>query len=131
MGGDGNSPLTTDVSTDIPGWALVAVRGDIDVTTVSDLAERLAALIDDRYDHVVLDLAGVDFCDSSGLHCLFETHRRASEAGVHFGLAAAQEYMVRLLTIVGFVNVIPTFPTVADALAEAPGLAREAGGDLR
>lgn len=111
--------LTTEVRTDTAGWALVTARGDIDVTTVPDLGEQLTALIGDGHDHVLLDLAGVDFCDSSGLHCLFEAHRRAAEAGIYFCLAAAQEYMVRLLTIVGFVNVIPMFPTVADALLGA------------
>lgn len=59
--------------------ALVALRGELDVITVSKVAE----VVDDvepRADgvrHVVLDLRGLTFMDSSGLHELIKQNEFA------------------------------------------------------
>jgi anti-anti-sigma factor len=52
---------------DAPG---VAVRGEIDINAVEPLEAALEAAIRDSVGAFVIDLSGVDFLDSSGLHVL-------------------------------------------------------------
>ena len=44
-------------------------------------AACLAETVDAAADHVILDLGGLDFIDSSGLGAILATHRRLAEDG--------------------------------------------------
>jgi anti-sigma B factor antagonist len=48
----------------------LAVSGEIDVSTVQELRDALAPLVERAPERIVLDLAAVDFMDSSGLAVL-------------------------------------------------------------
>ena len=58
--------LRTEV-VDISGWAVVSVYGELDVATAPELREQLIELVNEGRAHLVLDLSGVDFLDSTGL----------------------------------------------------------------
>jgi anti-anti-sigma factor len=63
---------TLDVSlTHIDGFERVALRGELDYTTVTANAEVLEQLMSLRRN-VVLDLAGLSFLDSAGLRLLLK-----------------------------------------------------------
>lgn len=47
--------------------AIATVRGEIDISTVGILSERLGRLAGKNPQRLVIDLAGVSFVDSSGL----------------------------------------------------------------
>jgi anti-sigma B factor antagonist len=63
------------------GWTVVLVGGDIDLTTAPTLRERLLRLLAEGHRHLMVDLAGVGFCDSTGLGVLVGTARRARNEG--------------------------------------------------
>jgi len=91
--------------TSIPdGWALC---GDIDADTAPQLAEAI------RTGHVsddvclVVDLAGVDFIDSSGLSVLLEARRRADENGGSLMLRRPSKAVRRLIEITRLETALP------------------------
>jgi anti-sigma B factor antagonist len=56
--------------TDRGDWAVLAVRGEIDVATAPQLREELLELVSAGRKQIVVDLSGVDFLDSTGLGVL-------------------------------------------------------------
>lgn len=53
--------------------ATVTVRGEIDMSTVGVLAERLVRLIARHPSRLIIDLAGVGFLDSTAVHAFVQT----------------------------------------------------------
>jgi anti-anti-sigma factor len=67
-------------TSDGPDHVRVALAGDCDLAVRDQLSEALLAAVH-RCDTVVVDLAAVEFLDSSGLHGLVAAHRAAAERG--------------------------------------------------
>ncbi|MFB9177881.1 STAS domain-containing protein [Dactylosporangium sucinum] len=103
----------TNPSSDV---ALVTVQGAIDVDTAAGLRAALEHLLDVGTHRIVVDLGGVDFCDSIGLGTLAYTHTTCTAGGGYLRLTAPTPFMQRLLTTVGLTPPIPVFPTVEAAL---------------
>jgi anti-sigma B factor antagonist len=61
------------------GVVVVALSGDVDVFSVPRLRSTLIDLV--GVVDVVLDMAGVAFCDSSALRVFVDAQRRASAGG--------------------------------------------------
>ena len=60
------------------GTALVALEGELDLATAPQLDETL----DELADHpVIVDLRGLDYCDSVGLRLLLRRDAEAQEQG--------------------------------------------------
>jgi anti-anti-sigma factor len=55
---------------------VAAITGELDVSNAARLEQAIAGEIDERAAGLVLDLAGLVFMDSSGVHMLFELARR-------------------------------------------------------
>ncbi|HEX5614340.1 MAG TPA: STAS domain-containing protein [Acidimicrobiia bacterium] len=88
------------------GNVVVAVVGEIDAHTCGDLAAALERVIESGAQAVTLDVAGVEFIDSSGLRVLIQANERL-EPG-RLGLRAPNETFRRLLEITGLHDVFPT-----------------------
>lgn len=65
------------------GKLTVLPRGEIDIATAPQLAERLSAL-EEAGTPTALDLSGVSFMDSSGIATLLRAVNRARENGWEF-----------------------------------------------
>jgi anti-anti-sigma factor len=61
---------------------IVCVDGEIDLSTVSELRDAIGAAFDDDSETVVVDLSGVTFMDSTGLHALIDADRRSHAGGI-------------------------------------------------
>ncbi len=96
---------------------VVTVRGSLDVDSATVLSTTLDQVLDRPGPRIVVDLSGVEFCDSTGLGAFVTGHNRAHRAGGWVRLAAPGEWMTRLLDTVGLSARIGVYPTVADALA--------------
>jgi anti-anti-sigma factor len=99
--------LTTEV-TERPGCTVVAVEGELDMSTAGDLHDVLTAAIGARAVSLVLDLTSLDFCDSAGLAVLVGAHNRLDAAGRRLVVAAPTEAVARVLELSGVSQVIPT-----------------------
>jgi anti-anti-sigma factor len=65
---------------------------------------------------LVLDLTGVDFCDSSALGAFVDIHRRRSDSGHRFALTGVQPEVRRILELTRLTSVLSLHETVEDAL---------------
>lgn len=79
---------------------VVRVHGELDIATAPLLQEHLMSLVADGH-RIVLDLAGVEFMDSSGLEVLEVCHRRAELAGSALVLRRVPHRVTRLLELTG------------------------------
>ncbi|SDN90969.1 STAS domain-containing protein [Actinacidiphila guanduensis] len=61
--------------TEQDGWAVVAVAGEMDLLTSSAVREKVHEAVADGRRSLVLDLADVRFCDSSGVGVLIGARR--------------------------------------------------------
>ncbi|MGH2725849.1 MAG: STAS domain-containing protein, partial [Actinomycetota bacterium] len=51
-------------------WSVIDVEGEVDVFTAPKLREQILSLLSQGADRLVVNLAGVDFMDSTGLGVL-------------------------------------------------------------
>ena len=111
----------TEVDVDDSGDAVVvAVRGNLDMDSAPLLTAHLEEALARPEPRVVVDLSGVDFCDSIGLSGFVLGWNRARAAGGWLRLAAPGEFLERLLDTVGLAGRLGVYPTVADAIANRP-----------
>jgi len=82
-----------------PGSVTVALRGELDLMDASDVAVALAAAAH-RAPLVIVDLAGLNFIDVSGVAALARGWHHARNAGGDLRLAAPQEQVRKLLDII-------------------------------
>lgn len=82
------------------GSNAISVSGELDAYTAPTLAERFATLTTDDGD-VLVDLAGVTFIGSSGLHVLIELQQRLGASPSGLVLRSPSPTVLRLFEIVG------------------------------
>ena len=107
------------------GVVIAAVTGDIDISTVTRLRERLFGLADGGQT-LIVDLNRVTFIDSAGLGALVGAARRAAAHGGSLHAVCARPQTRRLLWLTGVDRRIPLAATVDGALMflaarDAPG----------
>jgi anti-sigma B factor antagonist len=90
---------------------VVELRGDLDVTDAASVAHALiTAAARDR--EIIVDLAGLEFMDSSGLAALVLARRHARQAGGDLVLAAPQRQVLRVLTSTRLIDVFSVLACV-------------------
>jgi anti-anti-sigma factor len=99
---------------------VVTVRGDLDLDSALVLTTTLDQVLDRDRPRIVVDLSGIEFCDSTGLSSFVIGHNRALSAGGWLRLAAPGDFLSRLLDTVGLTPRIGVYPSVADALTGRP-----------
>ncbi|MFI7288401.1 STAS domain-containing protein [Streptomyces anulatus] len=101
--------------------AVIALSGGFDVATAPAVRSRALDLIASGHPDLVADLAGVTFCDSSGLGVLIGIWRCAKDADGSLTLAAIPERLDRLLSATGMDTFLPAHPSTDAALAARQG----------
>jgi anti-sigma B factor antagonist len=81
--------------------AFVQVSGEIDAATSDEFARVLRQAIERDVRRLVLDVAAVDFIDSSGLRALVQAHRAVQGQGGEMVLRAPTDTFRRLLDVTG------------------------------
>jgi len=99
-------------------WAVVALRGQLDVTDAASTAAALIAIAADARA-VIIDLAALEFIDSSGLAALGLVRRHARQAGGDLLLVAPQRQVLRFLTVTRLIDVFSVHACVQDAASSA------------
>ncbi|BFU47542.1 STAS domain-containing protein [Krasilnikovia sp. MM14-A1004] len=84
-----------------PDEVVFHLAGEIDVLTVSRLSTMVTEELSDPPARIVLDLAGVTFCDSQGLGTLVVLSRKAQHARALLTLANVGDFLLRVLDITG------------------------------
>jgi anti-sigma B factor antagonist len=84
-----------------PGQVIYHLAGEIDVLTVTKLSALVNEILADPPARIVLDMAGVTFCDSQGLGTLVVLSRKAEHAQSVLALANVGDFLLRVLDITG------------------------------
>ena len=105
----------------LPGGPVVtvAVAGELDLATAPELLNRVNDLIEAGHHRVVLDLRDLTFCDSAGLSVLARIRKKVAQFDGALTLARPSSIVRAVLELTGMTEVIPTFPTVREAIAAA------------
>ena len=96
--------------------AVVAVGGELDIDSAPGL-ERELAPVADAGRHLILDLAGLRFCDCAGLSLFLRVQQRARAAGGSLHLAALTPRVLRVITAARLADVLPITASVAGTVA--------------
>src|SRR5271155_4019188 len=108
-------PLSWDIQAQ-GRLAVVLVDGELDVATAPGLAEQLAPLAEAGRD-LVVDLAGVRFCDCAGLSLFLRVQKQATAAGGSLHLTAPTAQVRRLIIVARLNDVLPITDRTADVIA--------------
>jgi anti-anti-sigma factor len=100
-----------------PGYAVITVRGEVDVTTGSRLREPLYDLLRRTCCQHVVDLRAVTFLDSTGLGILVGDHKRLRDRGGSLRVVCGPGLVSRVFRLTGVDRVVPVHPTVEAAVA--------------
>ncbi len=98
--------------------AIMSVAGEIDLYTAPRLhSELMSALAAGAPLCLTVDMAGVEFCDSTGMNVLLAAQRRARESGGDLQLASPRPAIRKVLQVTGLETVF----TVLDHPAPVTG----------
>lgn len=139
-------PSRTDTSSSSPGGAepeplpfaliehnldertnVVAVEGELDLTTAPRLKWALLDSLQAGCSQLVLDLSRCNFMDSTALGVLVAVNR-GLDAGARLAIACARPNVLKIFELSGMDGAFALFPTVDEALAHAQGHAAQVGG---
>ncbi|PRO65894.1 STAS domain-containing protein [Alkalicoccus urumqiensis] len=82
------------------------VNGEVDVYTASKLKETITPLAEEENNRLVVDLAGVDYIDSTGLGIFIGALKTAEKSGSSLVLTGLNDRVRRLFEITGLHEVI-------------------------
>ncbi len=84
---------------------VVSVTGEIDLYTAPRLQSELTAALNESPARLIVDMSGVDFCDSTGINVLLAAHRHARERGGELQLAGPGSATRKVLQVTGLESV--------------------------
>jgi anti-sigma B factor antagonist len=114
--------FSVDLSTrDCGGHVVVALRGELDMADAAEVAAALAAVAA-REPQIIVDLADLEFIDSSGVAALARGRKHARHAGGELLLAAPRQLVLRVLTMTRLTDDFGVHATVEKAAK--PGFTR-------
>jgi anti-sigma B factor antagonist len=105
--------------------AVLGVGGEIDLQTAPAMRKEALAVIAQGHPHLILDLTGVTFCDSSGFNALIGIMRCATAAHGSLSLAAVPDRLLHILDLTGLSSIMPTYPDTEAAVNAHPTTAPE------
>ncbi len=105
-----------------PGASVIVLLGELDKVSSPALHDALAAQLDDGVRWLLLDVAELRFCDSTGVWTMLGFLRRAVQAGGGLRLAGVRGVLGRLLEITGLGMAFPVDADVAASMRAVPPL---------
>jgi len=96
--------------------AVVEAQGRIDSNTAHELGSALNQVIDDGYNKIVLDLAGVDYMSSAGLRELVAALKKVQNMQGDIRISRVTERVYEVMEIPGLHQVLRFFDSQAEAV---------------
>ena len=86
---------------------IVAPRGELDMATVGAVEQELRRLREADFRGILLDLRGLTFMDSSGLHLVMRWATEASKDGFEFELEPGPPVVQRVFELAALTDQLP------------------------
>ncbi|GAB2592240.1 STAS domain-containing protein [Streptomyces capparidis] len=110
------SVLAVDSRAHSSGTIVLTVSGELDHHTSRRLTDAVKRTPFAPGTHVVIDLSGLTYCDSTGITVLITAYNSAKAAGSRLTLAGLNADLMRIFRIVGLDQIFTFRPTVGDAV---------------
>ncbi len=101
------------------GVLIVIAEGELDIVTSHQFDDYLSQARRES-QHIVLDLAKVEFMDTSTLAVIVSHWKKLAGAGGSLALAGARYRYTKTLWITGLAQRLPLYDTVAEAIKAMP-----------
>jgi anti-sigma B factor antagonist len=95
----------------------LTIRGDLDASTAPEVLKEIEGITVSGGELLVVDLAGLTFCDSSGITALIAAHNVAEAANADMVLVSAPAQLTRTLGLIGLAGFFTTYATADQAIA--------------
>ena len=102
------------------GIAVLRLTGRLDIHTAPRVQQALLELVEHNGGHVLVNLAGVDFVDSTGLTALMTGFQRAEALGGAVRLCCVQPGVRVVLQLTMLDRLLAVYDDEASALASFP-----------
>jgi anti-anti-sigma factor len=101
------------------GVPVASVAGEIDLTNVAEIGERIARAVPNNALGLVIDLERTSFLDSAGLRLLFQLAQRLEQRGQQLRIAVPDDAVIRkALSVAEVPRVANLHVGVAEAVTE-------------
>jgi len=104
----------------VDGVPVVAAPEEIDITNAAGLRAALLQAAAPGNGTLVVDMSRTQFCDSAGLNVLVRAHKRAQADSGQLLLVICGAAVLRIFAVTGIDHLIPSFPSLQEALVQAP-----------
>ena len=98
--------------------ALLTLDGRLNAVTTGELKGKLAKLVANDNVHLILDLHGVDFIDSSGLAALVSGLKKTREVGGSLKLVGLNENTMKVFKLTRLDRVFTFYDQVEQAVSD-------------
>ena len=95
-------------------WTVVSVGGEVDVATAPRLREELINLVAGGHNHLVVDLEGLDFIDSTGLGVLVGALKRTRSNDGELRVVCTHSRILKVFEITGLDSVFGIAATIEE-----------------
>lgn len=85
----------------------IAPRGELDLATTAQLQRELARVIETGPGRIVIDLGGVEFLDSTGLHTLLVVYAQARRDNWELTIIPGARAVQRIFEITSTIDRLP------------------------
>jgi anti-sigma B factor antagonist len=121
-----NNPLRLGIDVQhVSGLPVLSVTGEIDIYTAPLFKQAVVNLVSEQNRHIIIDLSGVTFMDSSGFGTLLGATRRLRPSGGGLHLAAPNSTIQRMLRLTRLDSIMDIHPTRDEAVRAVSGGKRE------
>ncbi len=110
--------MHVSVLDNLDGTVVLTVRGDLDLDTAPAVRNALDQALARPHPRIVVDLSGLQFCDSTGLSAFVVGGNHAAAQGGWVRLAAPSDWMRGLFDTLGLSRRLVVYPDVAAALGD-------------
>ncbi len=110
-------PRFTCSATQSGEHAVVSMSGELDLSTAPQLRGTVVDLIDTGVRHVVFDLSGVSFLDSTALGMLLRSFERIRTVGGRMAVVLGDPSVRRVFKLTQLDEVLPLYDSLAQAEA--------------
>lgn len=98
-------------------YTVIEVHGEVDVYTAPRLREQIVECVQSGQHHIVVDMSGVEFLDSTGLGVLVGGLKRVRVHGGSMRLVTSNPSVEKIFRITGLGRVFPMHTSLEDAVS--------------
>lgn len=102
------------------GALLARPVGELDLASADSFRTALDnALDDNKVGHLIVNLSGISYIDSSGLGVLLGRYKRVASSGGRVSLVAARPQVRKILELSGLLRIMGEYNSEEEALSRA------------